>query len=55
MEQLESRARNIGVNNPEFIVAEGVRAGDENKARASASALFLSNTEYSDAPGLMKR
>ncbi len=29
----------IGVNNPEFIVAEGVTAGEESKAKAMASAL----------------
>ncbi|HMK24176.1 MAG TPA: NAD(P)H-dependent oxidoreductase [Terriglobales bacterium] len=29
----------IGVNNPEFVVAEGVTAGEENKAKALASAL----------------
>ena len=29
----------LGVNNPEFVVAEGVTAGEENKAKALALAL----------------
>jgi FMN-dependent NADH-azoreductase len=29
----------LGVNNPEFVIAEGVTAGEQNKARALASAL----------------
>jgi FMN-dependent NADH-azoreductase len=29
----------LGVNNPEFVVAEGVTTGEENKARALAFAL----------------
>jgi FMN-dependent NADH-azoreductase len=28
----------IGVNNPEFVVAEGVAGGEQNKAKALASA-----------------
>jgi FMN-dependent NADH-azoreductase len=29
----------IGVNNPEFVLAEGVTAGEQNKAKAWACAL----------------